>query len=104
MAESVKLSPKPAGRLLTQWETLFSGFPELMVVMQILAGVGQGAGHTRLFDAATNWLAKWYGCFLNKSIVTPKVISKSRNSRLKFLSYKSKNRQMTLRVQEGQSD
>ena len=60
MAESVKLSPRPAGRLLSQWETLFSGFPELMVVMQILAGVGQGAGHTRLFDAATSWLAKWY--------------------------------------------
>ena len=36
-----------------------NGFPELMVVMQILAGVGQGSGHTRLLEAATRWLNKW---------------------------------------------
>ena len=36
-----------------------NGFPELMVVMQILAGVGHGLGHTRLFAAATKWLTDW---------------------------------------------
>ena len=50
----------PLGDMLLPTATgEINGFPELMVVMQILAGVGQGTGHTRLFEAATKWLAKW---------------------------------------------
>lgn len=35
------------------------GFPELLVVMALLADAGSGRGHVQLFTAATQWLEIW---------------------------------------------
>ena len=36
-----------------------STFPDLMVVMQTLAGTGSGYGHVVLFQSAVQWLELW---------------------------------------------
>lgn len=35
-------------------------FPDLMMVLQTLAGVGSGYGHVILFESAVQWLEIWY--------------------------------------------
>ncbi|XP_041369615.1 E3 ubiquitin-protein ligase UBR4-like [Gigantopelta aegis] len=44
------------GPLLSDPEGDISGFQELMVIMRMLAGAGQGQGHVSLFKAATEWI------------------------------------------------
>ena len=46
----------PMGEVILSKEKDTSAFPELMSVMQTLAGAGQGVGHKTLFPAATGWL------------------------------------------------
>jgi E3 ubiquitin-protein ligase UBR4 len=50
----------PMGEVILSKEKDTSAFPELMSVMQTLAGAGQGVGHKTLFPAATGWLEIWY--------------------------------------------
>lgn len=49
----------PMGEVILSKEKNTSSFPELMSVMQTLAGAGQGEGHRSLFPAATKWLEIW---------------------------------------------
>lgn len=35
------------------------GFPDLLVVMVMLAGAGAGSGHAPLLKASIGWLALW---------------------------------------------
>ncbi|XP_052093919.1 E3 ubiquitin-protein ligase UBR4-like [Mytilus californianus] len=46
----------PMGEVILSKEKDTSAFPELMSVMQTLAGAGHGVGHKSLFPAATGWL------------------------------------------------
>ena len=59
VALSILSAMIPMGEVLLSKEKDTSAFPELMSVMQTLAGAGQGVGHKSLFPAATEWLEIW---------------------------------------------
>ena len=60
MSEAILSSLIPmGGPLLSDPEGDISGFQELMIIMRMLAGAGQGQGHVSLFKAATEWIGIW---------------------------------------------
>ena len=59
MALAILSAMIPMGEVILSKEKDTSAFPELMSVMQTLAGAGQGVGHKTLFPAATGWLEIW---------------------------------------------
>ena len=49
----------PMGDVMLAKQTDMATFPELMMIMHTLAGVGKGKAHSQLFQAATHWLDLW---------------------------------------------
>ncbi|XP_067662559.1 E3 ubiquitin-protein ligase UBR4-like [Haliotis asinina] len=74
VAQAVLAALIPMGSpLLKEKDGDMSGFPELMVIMNMLAGAGQGAGHVTLFQAATGWL-NLCKSYLNEKDVLEKIL------------------------------
>ncbi|KAL3872340.1 hypothetical protein ACJMK2_040271 [Sinanodonta woodiana] len=73
----------PLGENLLSNSGESGGFPELMVVMDTLAGVGQGTSHTTLFRAATRWLQFCKDQIIKKDILE-KVMQNSKSGKNLF--------------------
>lgn len=59
VAQTLLMTLIPMGTKILTSHNENQGFSDLVIVMRVLAGAGQGSGHKALFQAATGWLETW---------------------------------------------
>lgn len=69
VAQTLLMTLIPMGTKILTSHNENQGFSDLVIVMRVLAGAGQGSGHKALFQAATGWLETCYAHLSQKDVM-----------------------------------